>query len=319
MFQFIFWLKTAAAVLITNSHYADIWPIPSLAAGGLLGNCIFFLASGFCLYPVTDTFPKWYGKRLLRIYPALWLFTAVNMLAGLFKTETAMDAVRYLTYPTGYHFVASIMVLYILYYLWRKTKLNPRIVVAITMIVYAVAYLLCFDKSWYHIDAVEENWVRFQFWTSMLLGAGMREKYDKIASDISWGHWAGLVFLFAAYFVGKVALSRYPFLSRFQCFLPVLLVMLTYLIGLTAIKLEKKGFFSAMPKLNKITHFVAAITLEIYLGQQLLITHLSWLPFPANFLVVTALIVVYAQAAHWLIGCARKSVSGFVKDKRNSK
>lgn len=311
MFQFIYWLKTAAAVLITNSHYADIWPISSLAAGGHLGNCIFFLVSGFCLFHVNASFPKWYAKRIFRIYPVLWFFTIVNILAGFFKVEAPMDVVRYLIYPTDYHFVASIMVLYALYYLWRKTRMNTRSAIVITVIVYVVAYLFCFDKSWYHIDAVEENWVRFQFWASMLLGAGLREKNDEIDSRISAVQWAGLAFLFVAYFAGKVAFGRYQSLSIIQCFLPVLLVILTYVIALTAIKLEKQGFFATKTKLNKIMQFVAAMTLEIYLGQHVIIKNLSPLPFPVDFLIVTTLIVVYAWAVHWFIGglqnkCAKR-------------
>ncbi len=31
MFQFVYWLKALAAICITNSHYADIWPIPAMA------------------------------------------------------------------------------------------------------------------------------------------------------------------------------------------------------------------------------------------------------------------------------------------------
>lgn len=33
MFQFVYWLKAFAAIFITNAHYADIWPVPSLAFG----------------------------------------------------------------------------------------------------------------------------------------------------------------------------------------------------------------------------------------------------------------------------------------------
>lgn len=311
MFQFVYWLKTVAAVLITNSHYADIWPISSLAAGGHLANCIFFLVSGFCMYHVKDSFPKWYGKRVVRIYPVLWFFTIVNMLVGFFEVHSGWDLVTYLTYPTGYHFVASIMVLYILYYLWRKSKLRARTAMIATAAVYAAVYLFCFDKSWYHIDAVEENWVRFQFWASMLLGAQLREKYDEIDSKFSAMQWVGLAVLFVAYFAGKVAFGRYQSLSIIQCFLPVLLVILTYVIALTAVKLEKQGFFATKTRLNKIIQFVAAMTLEIYLGQNVIIKNLSPLPFPVDFLVVTTLIVVYAWAVHWLIGglqniCAKR-------------
>lgn len=245
----------------------------------------------------------------MRIYPALWLFTLVNILVGFFKVYSGWNVASYLIYPTGYHFVASILVLYILYYLWRKSKLSICGAMIATAVVYATVYLFCFDKSWYHIDAVEENWVRFQFWAAMLLGAELRSKYDEIASKISAVQWIALGFLFVIYFGGKVALGRYQRLSVFQCFLPVTLVALTYIIALTAIKLEKQGFFSERIRLKKVVHFVAAITLEIYLGQNVLITNLSWLPFPVDFIVVTTLIVVYAWIVHWLVGWLQKKGS----------
>ena len=41
MFEFINYLRAIATVLITNSHFANIWPVRELASGGLLGNVIF--------------------------------------------------------------------------------------------------------------------------------------------------------------------------------------------------------------------------------------------------------------------------------------
>ena len=47
MYSFISWLRLLATLLITNSHLGNIWPSSALATGGLLGNVIFFAASGF--------------------------------------------------------------------------------------------------------------------------------------------------------------------------------------------------------------------------------------------------------------------------------
>ena len=66
MFQFVYWLRALAAILITNSHYADIWPASAMAFGGHYGNCIYFFLSGFCLYNIGKSFPKWYAKRIVR-------------------------------------------------------------------------------------------------------------------------------------------------------------------------------------------------------------------------------------------------------------
>lgn len=302
VFQFIYWLKTIAAIFITNSHYADIWPIPRMAMGGHLGNCIYFLVSGFCLYQIKDTFPKWYAKRIVRIYPALWIIIALNLLTGFFQIGSFSGFIHCFFYPTWYHFISSIMVLYILFYLWRrlqnKTGLDTSVAMTATLLVCVIVYLFFFDKSYYHIDDVYENWVRFQFWASMLLGARLREKYDEINPRISATHWGILAALLVAYFGGKVMVSRVQSFSTMQFLSPLLLVMLTYTIALIAIKLEKSGFFALKTKLNGIARFVSAITLEIYLGQNLIVSKLFWLPFPMNFVVVTVLILLLAWIAH---------------------
>ena len=116
MFQFVYWLKAFAAILITNSHYADIWPVSRLAMGGHLGNCLYFFVSGFCLYSIRNSFPGWYAKRIVRIYPALWIVAGINLLVGFWRADGPMAYIHYLIYPTWYHFIASILVLYIVYY-----------------------------------------------------------------------------------------------------------------------------------------------------------------------------------------------------------
>lgn len=317
MFQFVNWLKAIAAVFITNSHYANIWPVSALAMGGHLGNCLFFLVSGFCLYQVKGSFPRWYLKRVVRIYPALWIAIVYNMALGLFQVDSVRAFLRCFFYPTWYHFIASILLLYILFYLWRWVQKRFRVSVwaalLATVVVYGAVYLFCFDKSIYHIDRVEENWVRFQFWASMLLGARLREDYDAIDNQLSFGHWAGLAGLTMAYFGAKVAFVKVQAISVVQCFLPVLIVWLVYQIALTAIKLEKQGFFAGKHRLNKLVGFLSAITLEIYLVQNVLIARLSHLVFPVNFVVVTGLILVVAALAHRLADRIGKTVSGWLK------
>lgn len=189
MFQFVYWLKAFAAILITNSHYADIWPVSRLAMGGHLGNCLYFFVSGFCLYSIRNSFPGWYAKRIVRIYPALWIAAAINLLVGFWRADGPMAYIHCLIYPTWYHFIASILVLYIVYYILRRVQMRLNIqtiwLLLLTLAVYLTAYLLWCDKSYYHIDDVEEKWCRFQFMASMLVGARCRENYEKLRERIS--------------------------------------------------------------------------------------------------------------------------------------
>ena len=317
MFQFIYWLKAIAAVFITNSHYADIWPVSAMAAGGHLGNCLFFLVSGFCLCTIRDSFPRWYLKRIIRIYPALWIAITMNLLLGFFSIHSFSGFVHCFFYPTWYHFVASIMILYALFYLVRKLqnrcKIDTHWVLLATLVLCAIVYIFFFDRSWYHIDNVEEKWVRFQFWLSMMLGVNLREKYDTIEKTISPAEWAGTAILFVGYFAGKVLVSRYAALSNVQFLSPMLLIMLVWQISRIFIKLEKRGLLESAGKWNRLAKFLSSLTLEIYLVQNVIIHHLSTLPFPVDFIVVTGLILVAAWAVHQIASWLQKKCTILMK------
>lgn len=303
MFQFVYWLKTFAAIFITNSHYADIWPVSSLAIGGHLGNCIYFFVSGFCLYNIKESFPKWYAKRIIRIYPALWIVATVDFIVGRNSADDLMALIHCYIYPTWYHFIGSIMLLYIVFYIIRficnKLKIDIRWFMLIIFLGFVILYLFVFDKSSYHIDDVNENWVRFQFFESMLLGAFLREKYDAIKEKISWFNVISLFVLIVCYFVGKKAISHFEILNAVQLFLPIVQVLLIASIGVFFIKLEKKKFFDLVnKKLSKVVRLLSELTLEIYLCQVLVLDKLSDIIFPINFIVVTVAIIFYAWIVH---------------------
>lgn len=303
MFEFVNWLKTFAAICITNSHYADIWPISSMAFGGQLGNCLYFFLSGFCLFNIKESFPKWYVKRIIRIYPALWIVNSIDLLVGRTSITEVTGFVHCFFYPTWFHFIASIMLLYILYYVVRyaqsKIKLDIRWVMLGVITLFFVLYLLCFDKSTYHIDDVNENWVRFMFFESMLLGAWLRERYNEIEKKIRVLDIALLILFTILYLAGKLSLSRIARISTWQCFLPIILVIYIYCIAMFFIKLEKNNIFDLInSKIKSIVSFFSSITLEIYLGQTIVLWALTGLEFPISFFVVTASIIIYAWIIH---------------------
>ena len=59
--------------------------------------------------------------------------------------------------------------------------------------------------------------------------------------------------------------------------------------------------------------FVAAISLEIYLGQYPIIARFCTLAFPLNFIVVTGLILIYAYLVHKLAQLIQKPCSRLLK------
>ena len=150
MISYITVLRALAAMLITNAHYTGIYPTDIIANGGLLGDVIFFAVSGFCLCNVKKTFPKWYLHRLLRIYPAVIIVTALYLILGFYSWEGGLaEGVKWFLYPTYYHFVASIVVLYIpFYFIMKMVEKNGagggrmiKLSVLIVAIVYVGVYL----------------------------------------------------------------------------------------------------------------------------------------------------------------------------------
>lgn len=318
MFGFVTWLRAIAAVLITNAHYADIWPVSSLAFGGQMGNCLYFFLSGFCLFHIKDSFPKWYLRRIVRIYPAVWIVNTIDLLVGRTSIGEFMGFVHCYFYPTWFHFIGSIMFLYVLYYIARyvqkKLKLDMRWLILAVLVVYLILYVTKFDKSFYHIDNVEKKWVRFMFFESMLLGAWLRERYEKITDRITVGDSILFVVSTMLFFVGKIAFSRLTWLSSWQCVLQIILVLWIYSVAILFIKLEKRGLFLRMnAKVERLVAFVAGITLEIYLGQHLIIWAITGLPFPISFIAVTAAILAYGWAIHLGAALIQKGMQALLK------
>ena len=59
MFQFIVYLRAICAMVITNAHYEEIYPVSIIANGGLLGDVLLFSISGYCLYNIKTDFIRW--------------------------------------------------------------------------------------------------------------------------------------------------------------------------------------------------------------------------------------------------------------------
>jgi len=302
MFLFIVFLRALAACLITNAHYTGIYPVEALANGGLLGDVLFFAVSGFCLCNVKEMFPKWYGKRLLRCYLPVVLATAVYMLLGVYKLET-MSWVSWYLYPTYYHFVASIVLLYIPFYgIMAVRQLKERIPLVMLLIaaMYAIVYIFFYDRSYYHIDNVREPMIRFLFFESMLLGSHFRIRMPELADKPYGAAIAGMTVLFVLYFASKLMFARRIVNPELQAVNQVLLFLLLMCIFRVFMGLEKR--LVALPDvICKCAKFLADRTLEIYVVQYVLIDWIRpLLGFPANWIALTVSIIAAASVLHWI-------------------
>ncbi|SES78926.1 acyltransferase family protein [[Clostridium] polysaccharolyticum] len=315
MIFFITFLRCLAACFITNSHYTGIYPTDLIANGGLIGDVLFFAVSGYCLYNVKLSFPKWYGKRLYRVYPPVLIMTAVYMLCGAYSLADHGIRWWYL-YPTYYHFVASIVVLYIPYYFCMKLdglKKHLLFLMGVVAIISLLLYLTVYDKSYYHIDKVREPLIRFLFMECMLLGAWFRQNDKRFRNQFKRYYPFVTVGIFMLYFASKLIFSRRESLSKLQFLNWIAIVCLLIYIFITFASLDEK--LEKLPAWSKKgISFVSDITLEIYLVQYVLIDLIRpFGRFPLNWFILTGVILLLAYLLHVICNLFYKVVEKMAK------
>lgn len=307
MVEFITWLKALAAILITNSHLGGVYPVASLATGGLLGNLLFFAVSGFCLYNIKVSFHKWYIKRLFRIYPAVWIATIVCLAWGTYHVDSPAQVLRLFFYPTYYHFIASILILYVPFYAvarYAGLAQNPQrflaIIGALAAITYMLVYATVYDSSYYHIDTVEEPMILFVYFTSMLMGAWIRTQTEPKA--FNWLVPMGLLISLCTYAYTKICVGNGHITPQNQYLNQISLLALVWMLLQTG-RYINPVLKSAPYFLRKGVAFISTITLEIYLVQYLILrsTIVQETTFPSNLLISLAGIVFGAYILHLIV------------------
>ncbi|MGN1183217.1 MAG: acyltransferase family protein [Faecalibacillus sp.] len=319
MFYFIYLLKTIATLLITNAHYESIYPISIIANGGLLGDVIFFFVSGFCLYNIKGNFIQWYKKRLLRIYPTVLICVFIYIIGGYWNFDGSLrEFICLFIYPTKYHFISSIVFLYIIYYFIiqgiKFFHLQPEKTIKLIMImivfIYGTYYMVLFDKTFYHIDSVYQFSIRFLFLFCMLLGVWFRLNQDRFLNQYKKSNFFYLFTSFVIYFVSKLIFSRIQWLAPFQIINQVLICIVLYFACTTAMSLENR-LTKCNKKILNCLKTLSKMTLEIYLIQYIIIQNCNISIFPLNFIVVTTIILGSAYLLNKFICIIKYYVSKF--------
>lgn len=302
MIEYATFLRALAAILITNSHYSGVYPINIIACGGLLGDVIFFALSGFVLVNIKENFINWYKKRLIRIYPSIWIITLVYIILGFYTFES-WSISDYFLYPTYYHFVASIVVLYIPYYFIASNNyLRNRVpyIMLGTLIIQLFIYLYFYDKTYYHIDTVREPMIRFLFFQSMLMGLYFRVNHAKYVNRKKLSNWVLLLSSLLVYFATKLAFVKIEEISQFQIINQVTLFATLYLVFKCFASIDAQ-LLKAPRIVRTSVAFIAQITLQIYSVQYVIIPKFAYIAFPLNWIVITSTIIISAYILY-LIG-----------------
>lgn len=302
IFAFIVVLRALSALIITNSHYNHIYPLEIIANGGLLGDVLFFAISGFCIANVPTNFAAWFRKRFIRIYCPVWIITLIYFGIGVYSASTLWEGVKLFLWPTYYHFVGSIILLYIPFYWICRGGLSRKkyfVASGILLAIQVAIYLTIYDTSYYHIDKVREPMIWFLFLQSMLLGAYFRIN----ANNIQKVKREGMVFLLfgilVLYFVSKMLFAKDNQYSEYQLINQVILFGVLFLFFKVFMSLERA--FQKMPrKLHSVARFLADHTLEIYLVQYVIIAKMNYGPFPVNWVIVSLSIMVAAVVLRYV-------------------
>ena len=210
---FIVLLRAIATCFISNTHFDPIYPNPNFAVGGLIGDVLFFAVSGFCLAEIEKRFfLKWYGRRLLRICPSVIFVSGFFCLIGVasFQINSFWAFVKIFIYPTRYHFVASILLLYIPFYFVMRINAFKRNIPWIMLFVFAfwiLTYIFLFDKT-QRLDTAQVHLTKFLFFEIMLFGAYVKLHFDKFQNINRWTNWFLLVVFMAFYLVSKVIIDK---------------------------------------------------------------------------------------------------------------
>lgn len=296
-FDFITLLKFVAILLITNSHSKWMYPesLSSLGSGGAWGCAIFFFCSGFTMANMkTDCFWKYLLKRLVRIYPVIWLW----YLATLPIQENFSWS--YILWP-NYWFIQAILTFYVLFYFCMKYLKKYTIMVilgclATTLLIYMHAK----HSSWmidltYQKDKI--TW--FYYFGIMLLGAFLRQKSEYIQIIEAPKTLPRLLILpvsFAICYGIKFSCIKGVAPINMQLLFPLMLFLSCFLFYtcLWPISLKKKAVTTS------IVTFISKRTLEIYITQQLILDICQ--PYGRPFGAIAAIfsILLLSTLFHWL-------------------
>ncbi|MBR4762564.1 MAG: hypothetical protein IK086_08000, partial [Clostridia bacterium] len=198
-------------------------------------------------------------------YLPVLIISGIYLLCGFYKLEEH-NLFWWLAYPTNYHFVASIVLLYIPYYFIMKIEtLRDRLpaVFGIILLAHILVYIFAYDKTYYHIDTVREPMIWFLFMEAMLIGAWFRQNDIKFRNKFHWYYIPMTVVLIVLYFGSKLAVSKYAQLSSVQILNQFVLLLLLVSVFLTVSSID--GKLGNMPNwLKKPISFISEMTLEIY-------------------------------------------------------
>lgn len=286
-------LKFVAVFLVANSHMGMLYGrFHYLATGGAIGDALFFFCSGFTLFlGRCDRFDNWYKRRINRIYPSIFAWALIA--STFFNTHLDM---KNIWLHGGGWFVSCIMIYYVILYLFRKYFFDRKIIpFAISTSAILVWYIFFLKNP--HIYSAGNYFAWALYFLFMLIGAYIGSGKIKLKKHEAK---TSILLCFTS------LLAYYGFLALCDCISIVNLRLLsviplagfiTSLYSFGETKLMKKIMNG---KIGCAIQAIASLCLEAYIVQFALFTDKMNKIFPANILIMFAIILVVAYITRCL-------------------
>ena len=287
-------VRAAATILISNSHLELFYPSTWMAGDGLLGNAFFYFLSGYGVALATSTrsqtFPRWFGRRVARLYPAVVLAGLViqGLLLGDWRRWTPTHAFETFVFPTPYGYVTHILLVYAgLYWLLRCRSRWPLVVAVAAAVVVTLASGLSLSA---HMPPGEPlalgqtGPVLFRaYFTAVALGGALFAPAARRPRGRWWPSLVLLSLLFAVYVGLKFEMVR-GHGARAFLLLPLLAAGMCPLAVRVSAADPVQAWLRRVRPLGRAVAVLAAVTLELYVVQTWTHgwTRLERLKFPLN-------------------------------------
>lgn len=331
MLLFIEVLRTIAVLLIFNSHLKGVYPTDILSFGGGFGLALFYMLSGYLLSGINQKtrFFKWYSKRIIRLYIPLVIFEVIKFIFGFTKITCFQDFFKAFIFPT-YWFVASMIILYAVYYLFVKyiyNRYGKKAISTILVICFTLFLIFYISRSPLglfslqslkvsDVFSVESPYLISQliWFSSMLVGLSVKNT-DFFRTNVLKQKtlcFLGVVICSLIFFVvrifGKIDIDL-------EFLLPFSYIGFAYFI-FGFIKLFENGLQNARgTPVFKLIKIISKSSLEIYYVQFVFIVLFKEFIFPLNFALILVAAILTAVLLHFvsekcnnIIFCRKKGV-----------
>lgn len=304
-------LRFVAIVLVINSHLDSFYPVNFFGTGGSIGNALFFMLSGFGLSLSAQnnqlSFLPWYTKRIIRIYPSVWLtvfflILPFSLFDGTFIKNDLLSFIGNFLYPP-FWFLKFLLFLYIFAYFFIKhynLKLSISLFILFSFL-YFFCYFLFLDIDHFTIQNLKDSPFVLIIYTIIFTFGITLSHYNSELNYSGKFDIIMLLFLVALFYLHKSLMTKGLFLNL-QFLQDVLLIPIAFYF----LKISRSDFISIClmkSKVGKLIEYISSISLLLYIVHSTFGTKFLKLGiiFPINVLLYIGTALIIAALFNFII------------------